>query len=62
MEVEAVLVVGMRVLEIVGHPDDRRELKFVRGIEIGVADAASFGGSQSRTLSYLRAQTSRRID
>jgi hypothetical protein len=45
MEVEAVLVVGMRVLEIVGHPDDRRELKFVRGIEIGVADAASFGGS-----------------
>ena len=40
MEVEAVLVVGMRVLEIVGHPDDRRELKFVRGIEIGVADAA----------------------
>jgi hypothetical protein len=59
MEVEAVLVLGARVLEIVGHPNDRRELKFVRGIDSFVCATTSGRGrrcvgSARRDLRHCR--------
>ena len=40
MGVEAVLILGRRIDEVVAHPNHRREFEPVGWVEIGVADAA----------------------